>query len=103
MVRVPFLELQQALAAALRKLAFHPPRALLCARLFAETTRDGVYTHGLNRFPRFARMIRAGRIDIDARPEFVRGFGCMERWDGHCGPGNLNAHQAMDRALSLAR
>jgi 3-dehydro-L-gulonate 2-dehydrogenase len=101
--RIPFDELLQALTAALRGLGFTDDRAGLCARLFAETTRDGVYTHGVNRFPRFVRMIQAGRIDIHAAPEFVRSHGAMERWNGHCGPGNVNAWQSMERAISLAR
>jgi 3-dehydro-L-gulonate 2-dehydrogenase len=91
------------MAAALRNIGFEESRADHCARLFAETTRDGVYTHGLSRFPRFVRMIRAGRIDIHASPQFVRGQGGLERWDGKCGPGNLNAWQSMDRAMTLAR
>jgi 3-dehydro-L-gulonate 2-dehydrogenase len=103
MLRIRYEELHGTLAGALRKLGFDEERALLCARLFAETTQDGVYTHGLNRFPRFVRMIRAGRIDIDAKPELVRSHGSLERWDGNCGPGNLNAYHCMDRALALAR
>jgi 3-dehydro-L-gulonate 2-dehydrogenase len=103
MLRIRYEELHGTLAGALRNLGFDEERALLCARLFAETTQDGVYTHGLNRFPRFVRMIRAGRIDIHAKPELVRSHGVLERWDGNCGPGNLNAYQCMDRALTLAR
>jgi 3-dehydro-L-gulonate 2-dehydrogenase len=103
MLRIRYEELHRTLAGALRKLGFEEQRALLCARLFAETTQDGVYTHGLSRFPRFVRMIRAGRIDIHAAPELVRSHGSLERWDGKCGPGNLNAYYSMDRALALAR
>jgi 3-dehydro-L-gulonate 2-dehydrogenase len=103
MTRIRFEALHQTLDDALRALGFAADRATLCARLFAETTRDGVYTHGLNRFPRFVRMIRAGRIDIHAEPEKIESRGALERWDGNCGPGNLNAWQSMDRAISLAR
>ena len=63
-------------------------RASLCARLFAETTRDGVYTHGLNRFPRFVETIRNGTIDIHAEPTKTTGVGAIERWEGHRGVGN---------------
>ena len=103
MPRIPFAELQSTLAATLRSLGFTAPRASLCARLFAETTRDGVYTHGVARFPRFVRMIRADRIDIRAEPRLAAGHGALERWDGGCGPGNLNAWQSMDRAMALSR
>jgi 3-dehydro-L-gulonate 2-dehydrogenase len=101
-LRIPYAELEQTVAGAFRNLGFVPERALLCARLFAETTRDGVYTHGMNRFPRFVRMVRAGRIDIHAEPELVASHGALERWDGKRGVGNLNAHHAMGRAISLA-
>jgi 3-dehydro-L-gulonate 2-dehydrogenase len=103
MLRIPFDELHQTLAAALRSLGFEAGRALLCARLFAETTRDGVYTHGVSRFPRFVRMIRVGRIVIHATPTLTASYSALERWDGKCGPGNLNAWQSMERAITLAR
>jgi 3-dehydro-L-gulonate 2-dehydrogenase len=103
MVRIPYEELCSTLAGALRRLGFEEGRALLCARLFAETTRDGVYTHGLTRFPRFVRMIRAGRVDIHATPAPIGSHGGLERWDGKRGPGNLNACYCMDRAMVLAR
>jgi 3-dehydro-L-gulonate 2-dehydrogenase len=103
MLRVPFDDLYQALERATRHLGLRGDRAALCARLFAETTRDGVYTHGLDRFPRFAEMVANGCIDVNAEPERISGFGALERWNGHLGPGNLNAHTAMSRAIALAR
>ncbi len=103
MYRVPFQELFEALEAVLLALGFEPDRGRLCARLFAETSRDGVYSHGLNRFPRFLRMIHNGSIDILARPEPVAKHGVLERWDGRSGPGNLNAWKSMERAMDIAR
>src|SRR5262245_34930913 len=103
MLRVPYRELFDTLQRALLKLGFEPSRAKLCARLFADTTCDGVYSHGLNRFPRFVAMIRNGCIDIRAQPELKASCGALERWDGKHGPGNLNAYQSMERALDLAR
>jgi 3-dehydro-L-gulonate 2-dehydrogenase len=103
MSRIPFAEVQSALAAILLKLGFTPDRAHTCARLFAETTRDGVYTHGINRFPRFVATIRNGSVDPAAEPQRLSGFAALERWDGRKGPGNLNALASMDRAMDLAR
>ena len=103
MLRVPFDLLRNTLEQAILNLGFSPDRAALCARLFAETTRDGVYTHGLNRFPRFAAMVRNGSIDIHAQPTLVTSFGALERWNGHRGPGNLNAYAAIQRSMLLAR
>jgi 3-dehydro-L-gulonate 2-dehydrogenase len=103
MLRVSFSELMDILTRALLRLGFEPDRAALCARLFAETTRDGVYTHGINRFPRFVATIRNGTVVVSGRPVRLAAFGALERWDGNQGPGNLNAYESMGRALELAR
>ncbi len=103
MNRIPFEELQEKLTGILVRMGFTAERATTCARLFVETTCDGVYTHGVARFPRFVAMIRNGNIDIAAEPEVKSRFGAVERWDGRRGPGNLNAHAAMARAMELAR
>ena len=78
-------------------------RAALVARLFAENQRDGVHSHGLNRFPRFVSDIQAKRIDIKASPERVGGLGGLEQWDGKMGIGVWNAKVCMGRAIELAR
>ncbi len=103
MNRLPFEHVRETLAAALLSLGFSAGRAELCARLFAETTCDGVYTHGINRFARFVAMVRNGSVVADAEPVAVARFGAMERWDGRGGPGNLNAYAAMERAMALGR
>lgn len=103
MLRVSYQELLEALRRALLKLGFESERARLCARLFTETTCDGVYSHGLNRFSRFVAMIHNGSNDVHALPELAASCGAVERWDGKLGVGNLNAYQCMERALALAR
>ena len=103
MNRIPIEEVQETLAAVLRSLDFSAERAALCAHMFAEATCDGVYTHGVARFPRFVAMIRNGSVDPTAEAERVAGVGALERWDGRRGPGNLNARSAMARALQLSR
>src|SRR5271155_3943561 len=103
MLRVPYDDLYAALQRAMRNLGMAEDRAAQCARLFAETTRDGVYTHGLNRFPRFAASVANGSVDVNAEPTKTAGFGAIERWDGHRGVGNLNAWAPMVQAIALAR
>jgi len=102
-IRVPFDELFGALRAAMVRLGFAEERAELCARLFVETTRDGVYTHGLNRFPRFRETIRTGLVDVKAEAAKVGGAGAFERWTGNRAAGNLSAHVSMGRAIELAK
>ena len=61
-MRIQYDELSDGLLRVLHKLGFEQQRARLCARLFADASRDGVYSHGLNRFPQFVRMIQNGII-----------------------------------------
>ncbi len=103
MPRIPFDDVQSRLAKVLRELGFRDVCAELCARLFAETTCDGVYSHGVNRFARFVAMVRNGSVDPAAEPRVVVRFGAMERWDGQQGAGNLNAYAAMERTIGLSR
>lgn len=103
MPRIPFPDLLHILAGILERKGFTPPRARECARLFAETTCDGVYSHGVNRFLRFLATIDNGTVNVNAEPELTTAGGALERWNGMRGPGNLNALASMARAIALAR
>jgi 3-dehydro-L-gulonate 2-dehydrogenase len=103
MIRIPYEEFYTCLLGVLLKEGFELERAQLSARLITDTSCDGVYSHGLNRFPRLIDSIHSGILDVHARPELVASFGAFERWDGKRGAGNLNAYQCMDRAIRLAR
>jgi 3-dehydro-L-gulonate 2-dehydrogenase len=101
--RVSFEDVVAELARVLEDLGFSGARARQSATLFAETHRDGVASHGLNRFPRFVRQIKAGVVRPGAEPVCAARFGAWEQWDGQLGPGNLNATAATDRAIALAK
>jgi len=103
MIRIPVEQVQDVLAAVFIRIGVAPERAALSARLFVETTRDGVYSHGLNRVPRFLATIRSGSVNVRAQAERIAAHGALERWDGKKGVGNLNAYAAMDRAIAMAR
>lgn len=102
-IRVPYKEIVDVLSGILTKHGFTPDRAKLAAQLFANASRDGVYSHGVNRFPRFMRALRNGIVNPKAEPTLVASFGALERWDGQIGPGMLNAHRCMQRAIELSR
>lgn len=101
-MRVSFEQMHERFRSVLERQGFTPERAGLSARLFAEASRDGVYSHGLNRFPLFVEYIRKGYVRVDAEPVPLERMGALERWDGQSGPGNLNAHFSMGRAIELA-
>jgi 3-dehydro-L-gulonate 2-dehydrogenase len=78
-------------------------KARTCARVFTENSIDGVYTHGVNRFPRFLQYIKDKLIMTEAEPLLKSHFGAVEQWDGQSGPGILNAIFCTERAMNLAR
>ena len=73
-----------------------------CAQLLVENSLDGVYSHGVNRYPRIISYLEKGYIKPDARPVCVASFGALEQWDGCLGMGNTNARLAMNRAIELS-
>jgi 3-dehydro-L-gulonate 2-dehydrogenase len=102
-IRLDYSEIKPVLEAALLKHGFSSDRASLCASLFIETSLDGVYSHGLNRFPLFLQMVEKGIVKPGNEPSMVHSLNNFETWDGNLGPGNLNAWACMDRAVQLAR
>jgi 3-dehydro-L-gulonate 2-dehydrogenase len=102
-VRVPYNSIKSELLRILVQQGFTAARAERCAEIFAESTLEGVYSHGINRFPRFIRYIRQDFIDVNAIPTLEHQSGAMEQWNGNLGPGPLNADIATERAIDLAR
>ena len=74
-----------------------------CAEIMVENSVNGVYSHGVNRFPRMISYMDKGYIHPEQRPTLVQSFGAFEKWDGNLGMGNTNARICMDRAIELAK
>ena len=102
-MRIPFNELKAEFKRVLIKENFPEIKAELCATIFAQNSRDGVYSHGLNRFPSFVKQIKEGLIDANSEPEKINQFGLIEQWDGHRGPGMYVATKAMQRAIDNSK
>ncbi|HEY8805285.1 MAG TPA: 3-dehydro-L-gulonate 2-dehydrogenase [Clostridium sp.] len=102
-MRISFKEMKSEFKRIFIKKGFNEKMADEAAQLFTETSCDGVYSHGVNRFPRVMEYIDKGYIDVTAIPTKIEGMGPFERWDGNLGLGNLNAKVCMDRAIELAR
>ena len=101
-IRISFEDLKNRLKNILLDYGFREDKADLQARIFSESSLDGVYSHGVNRFPRFIRTVENGIVDKEAEPERIGSFGAVEQWDGRLGPGILNAMSMMERAASIA-
>jgi len=95
--------MQEYFTGILLKHGFTQERALQCAEIFTGSSIDGIYTHGVNRFPRFIKYVKEGFIRVDAIPTLENKFGGIEQWDGNLGPGILNAIFATENVMRLAQ
>ncbi|GAB2534149.1 3-dehydro-L-gulonate 2-dehydrogenase [Rufibacter soli] len=102
-MRIPYSKLKSELQLILEAHGMARDRASLCAGIFADNSRDGVYSHGLNRFPAFLQLVKEGVVHAMAEPERIGGNKAIEQWDGHLAPGMYTATLAMDRAIDLAK
>lgn len=81
---------------------FSDVKADKCAEIFTLNSLEGVYSHGINRFPRFVEYIRKGYIRPNAEPSLINRTGSLEQWNGNLGPGPLNASFATDKVMEIA-
>jgi 3-dehydro-L-gulonate 2-dehydrogenase len=101
-ITIPADEMRDIFTRILIKHGFTKERALQCAQIFTEISIDGIYTHGVNRFPRFIKYVKEGYVKPDATPSLENKFGGIEQWNGNLGPGVLNALQVTGTVISLA-
>ena len=102
MTRIPFDEMKATIKSAFMNAGMPEEKADRCAQIHTESSRDGVYSHGLNRVERFVDYIGKGWVDVNAEPTLELNLGSMETYNGNLGPGILNAIFAMDRATEIA-
>ena len=102
-MRIPLETMKNELERILLQVGFDEKRATLCASIFAENSLVGVISHGLNRFPLFIDYIRRGYINPKARAKLASNHGAWEQYDGHLGPGPLNAYDCTQRCMEITR
>ena len=102
-MRVQYEDLLKKFQGILESRGFSGKHAKDAATVFANNSLDGVYSHGVNRFPRVVEYLDKGEIDSGAIASCESSMGAIERWNGHRGFGPLNAKLAMDRAVELAK
>lgn len=101
-MKVTFEQLKAAFNRVLISRGVDSETADACAEMFARTTESGVYSHGVNRFPRFIQQLENGDIIPDAQPKRITSLGAIEQWDAQRSIGNLTAKKMMNRAIELA-
>ncbi|WP_394524802.1 3-dehydro-L-gulonate 2-dehydrogenase [Lacrimispora sp. JR3] len=102
-MKVKYEEMVKEFKRVLFKNGFGEQDAQAAAEIFAQNSMAGVFSHGLNRFPRVIEYLQKGSIDPSVSAECENRMGAFERWNGNRGFGPLNAKKAMDRAVELAK
>jgi 3-dehydro-L-gulonate 2-dehydrogenase len=72
------------------------------ADVFTQNSVDGIYSHGVNRFPTFINHTKNGFIAPNVLPIVKGKFNGIEQWDGQLGAGIINASFATSRCMELA-
>lgn len=94
--------LEEKFLSILLQYGFSAGQAQQLAEIFAETTMDGVFSHGINRFPRFIGDVKNGIVLPGVEPVKIKGFSAFEQWDGKRGAGISNALFSVERSMDLA-
>lgn len=102
-MRISFDALKLEFERILLQHSFPRNKAQLCAHIFAKNSLDGVFSHGLNRFPVFIKDVSNGLVNPNSEPELMSKDGMPENWNGNFGPGMYNATLCMNRAIDLAK
>jgi 3-dehydro-L-gulonate 2-dehydrogenase len=84
-LKIQYQTMQSTFHEILLRNGFAEEKARTCASVFADNSLDGVYTHGVNRFPRFIKYVVEGHVRPDAEPVRESAIGCIEQWDGRLG------------------
>lgn len=101
-MKIDFQTLEETFFSVLLKHGFSNEAARSMAGIFTETTFDGVFSHGINRLPRLISEVKSGIVKPDAVPELMGGMDALEQWEGHRGPGIVNALHCTARSIELA-
>ncbi len=101
-IRISFTEMKSEFKRILLNYKFINEKADKCADIFATNSLEGIYSHGVYRFPRFIDYIQKGYVNVDAEPELVNSVGALEQCKGNLGPGPLNAVICTNRAMEIA-
>jgi len=96
-------KMREVFFSVLMKYGFEKEKAQACAEVFTTNSIDGVYSHSVNRFVSFIKLVENGYVIPNNEPERVHGINALEQWDGKLGAGVINAMKATHRAMHIAR
>ena len=102
-MKVPFEVMKDEFTRVFVKYGMDEKKAEICARIHAESSRDGIFSHGANRVMRFVEYMKTNWVDVHAEPTLEKSFGALAVYNGNMGPGILNALTCTDHAIALAK
>lgn len=100
--RIQHSKILATLQEKLKSRNFESSRAKTIGEIFVQNSLEGVYSHGVNRFPRFIRDVDKGNVIPDANPVIKSKFNGVQQWDGQQGPGITNALLATEATMHLS-
>jgi 3-dehydro-L-gulonate 2-dehydrogenase len=101
-MRVPYDELKNEIQRVFMAAGLPGEKAEICARIHADSSRDGIYSHGADRVVRFVEYLKKGWVHAGAEPSPEKAVGALEVYNGNLGPGILNALFCTGRGMALA-
>jgi 3-dehydro-L-gulonate 2-dehydrogenase len=102
-IEIPAEKMKEVFLSILLNHQFEKEGAETCAAVFTVNSIDGVYTHGVNRFYSFIKLVEKGFVFPNNEPERIHATKALEQWDGKLAPGVLNAIKSTGRAVQLAK
>ncbi|GLR17629.1 3-dehydro-L-gulonate 2-dehydrogenase [Portibacter lacus] len=102
MLRLPATTIIETLINKLESRDFEEQKARTIAEIFVQNSLEGVYSHGINRFPRFLDYVDKGLVIPDASPSIKSKYNAVQQWDGNRGPGITNALFSVESAMRLS-
>lgn len=103
MINIQAHEVQERFEKILLGRGAPPERAAKVAAEMVRNSLEGIYSHGINRFPRLVSDIDRGFIHMEESPRLLGAMGAFENYDGELGFGITNAWFCMERAIGMAK
>lgn len=101
-ILIPHNKMREKFDDILRTRGFDEKQAATISSVFMESSLEGVYTHGVNRFSKFIDFVEKGYVKLDGKLTKYSGMGSLEQWDGGLRAGILNALDCTERVTELA-
>lgn len=102
MMKIPFNELEEKIFDVFLNESVSEEKAKTLSLIMAQSTLDGVNSHGINRLPLLIEYVRRGVIKINAEPQIENEQNVFAQINGNYNFGILNALFATNKSMELA-